>query len=110
MEENGKRAATRIEVPLIGIITFYAEGEGPKTIEVVAKDISLAGAYLWVSAPRPCPRVGDKIEVNLRSDSELEEFQLSVEAVGTVVRVDLPQEGDHGFAIKFAKVPDFRPG
>ena len=41
MDENGKRAATRIEVPLIGIITFYAEGEGPKTIEVVAKDISL---------------------------------------------------------------------
>jgi hypothetical protein len=110
MEEKGKRAATRIEVPLVGIITFDAEGEGPRTIEVVAKDISLAGAYLWAGAPRTCPRVGDKIEINLRSDSEFEEFQLSVEAVGTVVRVDLPQKSDHGFAIKFAKMPDFRPG
>ena len=110
MEEKGKRAATRIDVPLVGIITFDAEGEGPRTIEVVAKDISLAGAYLWADAPRACPRVGDKIEINLRSDSEFEEFQLSVEAVGTVVRVDLPQKSDHGFAIKFAKMPDFRPG
>ena len=73
---------------------------------MVAKDFSLAGAYLWVSAPRPCPRVGDKIEVNLRSDSEFEEFQLSVEAVGIVVRVDQPQEGEHGFAVKFERMPD----
>ncbi len=110
MEKKGKRAATRIDVPLVGIITFDAEGEGPRTIEVVAKDIGLAGAYLWADAPKVCPRVGDKIEINLRSDSEFEEFQLSVEAVGTVVRVDLPKETDHGFAIKFAKMPDFRPG
>ena len=110
MEEENRREATRIEVPLVGIITFDAEGEGPRTIEVVAKDIGLAGAYLWADAPKVCPRVGDKIEINLRSDSEFEEFQLSVEAVGTVVRVDLPQKSDHGFAIKFAKLPHFRPG
>ena len=110
MEEENRREATRIEVPLVGIITFDAEGEGPRTIEVVAKDIGLAGAYLWADGPKVCPRVGDKIRINLRSDSEFEEFQLSVEAVGTVVRVDLPQKSDHGFAIKFAKLPHFRPG
>ena len=110
MEEATKRAATRIDIPLVGIVTFDAEGEGPKTLEVVAKDFSLAGAYLWANGPKVCPRVGDKIRINLRSDSEFEEFQLSVEAVGTVVRVDLPKETDHGFAIKFAKLPHFRPG
>ena len=89
---------------------FNTGGEGRKTISVVAKDVSVDGAYLWADAPRACPRVGDKMEINLRSDSEFEEFQLSVEAVGTVVRVDLPKETDHGFAIKFAKLPHFRPG
>ena len=52
------------------------------------------------------PRVGDKIGINLRCASELEQFQLSVEAVGIVVRVDQPQEGEHGFAVKFERMPD----
>ena len=107
MEKKEKRAATRIEVPLVGIITFDAEGEGPKTIEVVAKDVSVNGAYLWAGAPRAYPSVGDKIGINLRCASELEQFQLSVEAVGTVVRVDPPQESEHGFAVKFGKNPIF---
>ncbi len=106
MERKERRAATRIEVPLAGTVTFEAEGEGPKTIEVVAKDVSFAGAYLWAGAPKVFPRVGDKISINLRGPSELVEFQFSVKAVGTVVRVDQPQEGEHGFAVKFKRLPD----
>ena len=110
MEEKEKRAATRIEVPLAGKMTFDAKGEGLITIEVGVKDISVAGAYLWASAPKAYPRVGDNVGMNLRSPSDLEEFQLSVEAIGTVVRVDPPQGSEHGFAVKFTKIPDSRTG
>ena len=108
MGKKEKRAATRVQVPLVGVVTFDAEGEEPRTIEVAAKDVSVAGAYLWADAPRA--RIGDKIRINLRCESELEQFQLSVKAVGTVVRVDQPQEGGYGFAVKFKRMPDFRPG
>jgi len=110
MGKKEKRATTRIQVPLVGIMSFNTGGEGLKTIAVVAKDVSVDGAYLWADAPRACPSVGDKIEVTLRCASELEQFQLSVEAVGTVVRVDQPQEGEHGFAVKFKRMPDLWSG
>ena len=77
---------------------------------MVAKDVSVNGAYLWAGAPRAFPRVGDKIGINLRCASELEQFQLSVEAVGTVVRVEQPQGGEHGFAVKFKRIPKLWPG
>ena len=109
MGKKEKRAATRIQVPLVGIMTFDTGGEGRKTISVVAKDVSVDGAYLWADAPRACPRVGDRMEISLRCASKLEQFQLSVEAVGTVVRVDQPQEGEHGFAVKFKRMPDLWP-
>ncbi len=110
MGKKEKRATTRIQVPLVGIMNFNTGEEGLKTIAVAAKDVSVDGAYLWADAPRACPRVGDKIEVTLRCASKLEQFQLSVEAVGTVVRVDQPQEGEHGFAVKFKRIPDSWPG
>ncbi len=110
MGKKEKRATTRIQVPLAGTMTFDTAGEGLKTIAVAAKDVSVDGAYLWADAPRACPRVGDKIEINLRCASELEQFQLSVVAVGTVVRVDQPQEDEHGFAVKFKRIPDLWPG
>ena len=104
MGKKEKRATTRVQGPLVGIVTFDADEEGPRTIEVAAKDVSVQGTYLWADAPRA--RVGDKIRINLHSVSELEQFQLSMEAVGTVVRVDPPQEGEHGFAVKFKILPD----
>ncbi len=110
MGKKEKRATTRIQVPLLGIMNFNTGEERLKTIAVVAKDVSVDGAYLWADAPRACPSVGDKIEVTLRCASELEQFKLSVEAVGTVVRVDQPQEGEHGFAVKFKRIPDLWPG
>ena len=110
MGKKEKRETTRIQVPIAGIMSFNTGGKGLKTIPVVAKDVSVDGAYLWADAPRACPRVGDKIEITLRCVSKLEQFQLSVEAVGTVVRVDQPQEGEHGFAVKFKRMPDLWPG
>jgi hypothetical protein len=106
MEEKEKRAAARIEVPLVGTITFDAEGEEPKKIAVVAKDVSVDGAYLRAGAPRACPRVGDKIGISLDCISDFKQLKISLEADGTVVRVDKPQKERHGFAVKFDKVLD----
>ncbi len=106
MEKQDKRAATRVLVSLVGIVTFDAGREGPRTIEVMASDVSADSAYLWLVDPRACPSVGDKIGLNLRSASELEHFQLSVNATGIVVRVDQPRKTKHGFAVKFEKLAD----
>jgi hypothetical protein len=56
MEEKEKRAATRIEALFEGVLIFEAEGQGIQAIEVVTKDVSVDGAYLWADAPKACPR------------------------------------------------------
>ncbi|MDA2933924.1 PilZ domain-containing protein [Acidobacteria bacterium AH-259-D05] len=103
MKEKEKRSATRVQVPLVGVMTFEAEKEGPKRVEVVAKDVSEEGAYLWAGA---CPRVGEKITINLHCSSELKQLFISLEAVGTVLRVDELENRRYGFAVKFEGIPD----
>ncbi len=106
MNEKEKRTATRLEVPFSGIMTFEAKGQGLKVIEVVAKEASEEGAYLWTDAPPVCPEVGDEIGLNLRCTSEHRKLRISMEATGTVVRVDTPENERQGLAVKFEKIPD----
>jgi hypothetical protein len=101
-----KRTTTRVLVSLVGVVTFDAGREGPKMIEVMASDVSADGAYLWLVDPRSCPRVGAKIGMKLRCVSELERFQLSVNATGIVVRIDQPRKTKHGFAVQFEQLAD----
>jgi len=106
MNEKEKRIATRLEVPFAGIMTFEAKGQGLKVIEVVAKEASEEGAYLWTEAPPVCPEVGDEIGLNLRCTSEHRKLRISLEATGTVVRVDTPEKEKQGLAVKFEVIPD----
>ena len=106
MNEKEKRAATRIDVPFVGIMTFQAKGEGLKVIEVVAKEASEEGAYLWADAPSVCPEVGDKIGLNLHCTSERKKLRISLEATGTVVRVDKSENERQGLAVKFEATSD----
>lgn len=106
MNEQEKRTATRLEVPFSGIMTFQAKGEGLKVIEVVAKESSEDGAYLWSDVPPVCPEVGDAIGLNLRCTSERKKLRISMEATGTVVRVDEPEKGRQGFAVEFDTISD----
>ncbi len=106
MNEKEKRTATRLEVPFSGIMTFEAKGEGLKVIEVVAKEASEEGAYLWADAPSVCPEVGDKIGLNLRCTSERRKLRISLEATGTVVRVDEPENNSQGLAVNFEAFSD----
>ncbi|MEE8350295.1 MAG: PilZ domain-containing protein [Acidobacteriota bacterium] len=94
-----RRATTRIDVPLVGTITV--EGEDP--IRVYAKNISHEGAYLWGTATPP---IGAQVRIDLKSSSELQQFEFSMEAVGTVTRVDPPEEGKTGFAVNFEEILD----
>lgn len=110
MTKKEKRTATRVQVPLSGIVTVEAGGKALQTIEVVAKDVSEDGTYLWVEAPEACPRVGDKIGINLICSSDLKRVKLSMEAVGTVARVDQPKESKPGFAVTFQQNPIWDKG
>ena len=106
MNEKEKRAATRLDVPFAGIMTFKAKDEGLKVIEVVAKEASEEGAYLWMDTPTVCPEVGDKIGLNLLCISERKRLRISLEATGTVVRVDQPENERQGLAVEFEATPD----
>ncbi len=106
MNEKEKRTATRLEVPFVGIMTFKSKGEGLKVIEVVAKEASEEGAYLWADAPPVCPEVGDNIGLNLLCTSERRKLRISLEATGTVVRVDEPENESQGLAVEFEAISD----
>ncbi len=106
MNEKEKRTATRLEVPFAGIMTFESKGEGLKVIEVVAKEASEDGSYLWADVPPVCPEVGDAIGLNLRCTSERKKLRISLEATGTVVRVDEPENEKQGFAVEFEAISD----
>ncbi len=106
MNEKEKRIATRLEVPFAGIMTFEAPGEGLKVLEVVAKEASEDGAYLWADVSPVCPEVGDKIGLNLRCTSERRKLRISFEATGTVVRVDEPENKRQGLAVEFEAISD----
>lgn len=103
MEKKEKRAATRIQVPLTGVITVKTEGAGVKLIEVGAKDVSENGAYLWAGTS---PRVGDKIRINLSCSSEVKQLKISLQAEGLVMRVDQLQKRKCGFAVQFREGPE----
>ena len=106
MSEKEKRAATRLEVPFAGIMTFEAKDQGLKVIEVVAKEASEDGAYLWAEAPPISPEVGDRVGLNLRCASERRKLRISLEATGTVLRVDEAEKERQGIAVKFEETPD----
>ena len=106
MNEKERRTATRLEVPFTGIMTFQAKGEGLKVVEVLAKESSEDGAYLWADDPPVCPAVGDEIGLNLRCTSERKSLRISLEATGTVVRVDEPEDTKLGIAVEFETISD----
>jgi len=50
--------------------------------------------------------VGDKVGLNLRCASERRRLRISLEATGTVVRVDEPENDSQGLAVKFEAISD----
>ncbi len=110
MKRKEKRVATRVQVPLAGIVTFEAKGKGLQTLQVVAKDVSEDGTFLWVDTPETFPLKGDKVGINLSCSSDLKRVKLSMEASGIVTRVNRPKGGQPGFAIRFEEVPIWGKG
>ncbi|MDA2926142.1 PilZ domain-containing protein [Acidobacteria bacterium AH-259-G07] len=107
-EDHGeeKRAVTRIAAELTGIATLETEEQAPQTMGVTARDISEDGAYLWA---KTCPRIGDTVKLYLQCSSELRRLNITLEADGTVVRVNQSSKSKCGFAIKFAKKSPISP-
>lgn len=106
MEENDKREATRLRIPLEGTATLYSRESNlpiPKNqLEVTAKDITRFGGYFLTTN---CPEVGDKVKFLLRGSFDSKDSKIVFEATGTMVRVDEPSQGAHGFAVQFEDAP-----
>ncbi|MDA2927767.1 PilZ domain-containing protein, partial [Acidobacteria bacterium AH-259-G07] len=98
MEKSERRAVKRLDLQLTGTVTFNIEGRRLKKT-VTTKDISEHGAYLLTDT---CPSVGDRIILRLQQQgSELNQSEIALEAIGTVLRVDRLSEKTCGFAVKF---------
>ncbi len=102
-----QRKTTRVQIPLAGKATYETKDEGPKTVQVMARNISEEGAYLVATT---CPAVGDKTKISLRCDSGLKQLKISLDAVGTVTRVDEPDGKQGGFAVEFKVFSDLGKG
>ncbi len=76
-------------------------------IDVTARDVSAAGAYLYAETESP-PEPGQKVRVLLHSAAELKNPTMVFQVTGVPVRLedDQPERGS-GFAVKFENVPDF---
>ena len=96
-----------MQVPLIGTATYESRDKESQTIPVIAENISEEGAYLTA---KHCPDVGDRTEISLRCDAGLKQLKISLEAVGTVTRVDEPDQKQNGFAVEFQQFSELGPG
>ena len=98
MEKSERRAAKRLDLQLKGTVTLNIEGRKLKKT-VTTKDISEHGAYLLTDT---CPGVGDRIILRLQlRGPDLNQSEIALEAVATVLRVDQLSEKTCGFAVKF---------
>jgi hypothetical protein len=107
MEENDKRAATRLRIPLEGTATLCS-GESnlspsKNQLEVTANNISALGGYFFTSN---CPEVGATLEFRLRDSSDSKKTKTAFEVSGTVIRVEELEQGAYGFAVQFKNAPD----
>jgi hypothetical protein len=106
-KEKERRKVARVQVPMVGRVTYETKDEGSRTVQVVAQDISEEGAYLVASN---CPAVGDRTKISLRCDSGFKQMKISLEAVGTVTRVDESDGKQNGFAVEFQVFSDVQTG
>ena len=106
-KEKERRQTARIHVLLVGEATYQPRGEEPRSVRVTAQNVSETGAYL---AAKTCPAVGDRTEISLRCDSGLQRLKISLEAVGTVTRVDEPGKKQGGFSVEFHTFSDLGKG
>ncbi|MEE8350294.1 MAG: PilZ domain-containing protein [Acidobacteriota bacterium] len=102
-KQQERRQTARIQILLIGEATYQTSDDGTCTAQVVARDVSEQGAYL-IAKTRP--EVGARVELDLRCDAGLKQMKISLKAVGTVTRVDVPPESPGGFAIEFQSFSD----
>ncbi len=102
-KQQERRQTARIQILLIGEASYQTSDDGPYTVQVVARDVSEQGAYL-IATTRP--ELGDRVELNLRCDAGLKQMKISLNAVGTVTRVDNPPETTGGFAVEFQSFSD----
>jgi hypothetical protein len=92
-----RRSHDRFDLELKGTAVFDSHGR-PVEGKVLSKNINGYGAYLLTHTR---PQISDVVAVDLCDPADPRQPELSLGAVGTILRVDKLSERGYGFAVKF---------
>jgi hypothetical protein len=95
-----KRSSKRFDLALRGTIVFKKEGQAAER-RVVSRNISGYGAYLVTEA---CPQSGDVVEIHLHGPIGHKQEEISLGAVGKILRVDRLSEDTCGVVVQFEEI------
>ncbi len=99
MSKDEKREFTRLRLPFKGKANF--SGHGQRDVE--ARDISAGSAYLIADI---CLNIGETVDLLMQWPSENADPVVTMDAQGTVFRVEQLSESSWGCVVKFEEMPD----
>jgi hypothetical protein len=99
MSDEEKREFTRLRLPFKGRATFSSHGQR----EVETKDISAGSAYIIADI---CLDIGERVTLLMQWPSENADPVVTMDAEGTVYRVEPISESAWGCVVNFDEKPD----
>jgi hypothetical protein len=95
-----KRSSRRFDLRLRGTAVFKEEGQ---TVErrIVSRNVSGYGAYLVTDA---CPQIGDVVDIHLQGPRGHKQEEISLGAVGKILRVNRLSGDTFGLAVQFEAI------
>ncbi len=97
-----KRVLRRFDVGLRGT-AILDDGGRSVAGRVLSGNVSGSGAYVQTTIS---PRVGDCLIVDLHGPTKSRQLQISVRAVGRILRVEQLSEEAFGLAVKFEEITE----
>ena len=94
---SDKRSKERFNLELTGTAVFDPAGRAVEG-KVLSENINGYGAYLWTHTR---PQIGDVVAVDLHDPADPSQPELSLGAVGRILRVDQISKNAFGFAVQF---------
>jgi hypothetical protein len=95
-----KRSPKRFDLELRGTAVFKEEGQAVER-RIVSRNVSGYGAYLVTDA---CPQIGDVVDIHLDGPLGHKQEEISLGAVGKILRVNRLSGNTCGVAVKFEAI------
>jgi hypothetical protein len=92
-----KRSQDRLSLQLIGTVVFDPIGRAVEA-KVLSNDINGYGGYFLTHTR---PKMGERVELDLHDPAHPSQPELSLGAVGEILRVDRLSKDAFGFAVTF---------